>query len=158
MNDSIPAIGQLIEPAPVRFSFDAPGWYVVGGIVLVLILTGAFLAWRRYRKNRYRREALRWLQQEEQRLVAAMEYAQLVYTADMLVKRIAMQRYGRETSSLRGKEWLDYINRTWHSTFTDDDAKLLDALYASADKIEASRANSFIDKTKHWIKTHKYEL
>ncbi len=156
MNDTIPAIGQLIEPAPVRFSFDAPGWYVVGGAVLLLALIGAFLMWRHYRKNRYRREALRWLQQEEQRL--AMDYAQLIYIADMLIKRIAMQHYGREISSLRGKEWLDYINGTWHSAFTDEDIKLLDKLYSSTDQIEANGVSSFVDRTKHWIKTHRYEL
>ncbi len=157
MNDTIPTIGQLIEPADVRFSFDTPGWYVVGGSILLFILVSVFFAWRHYRRNHYRRAAICWLQKEEQRLSATNEWEQLVYTSDMLVKRIAMQRYGREISSLRGKEWLDYINRTWRSAFTADDAKLLDDLYASTGNIDAHRANSFVDKTKHWIKTHRYE-
>ncbi len=158
MNDTIPAVGQLIEPAPVRFSFDAPGWYVLGGIVLVLIFVSAYFAWRHYRKNRYRREALRWLQQAEQQFATTGDFMQLVYTAVMLIKRIAMQRYGRETSSLRGKEWLDLINQTWHHSFTNDDLKLLDSLYLSPGEIDAEYANSFVGRTKYWIKTHRYEL
>ncbi len=157
MNDSIPAIGQLIEPTPVRFSFDAPGWYVAGGVLAVLLLTACIIAWRRYRRNRYRRAALRWLQSEEQRLTPAKEYARLVYAADMLVKRIAMQRYGREVSSLRGKDWSEYINKTWRSEFTADDMKLLDDLYLSETSVDADRAGAFVDKAKQWIKTHRYE-
>lgn len=157
MNDSIPAIGQLIESAPVRFGFDAPGWYVAGGILAIVLLAAVIISLRRYCRNRYRRTALRWLQSEEQRLAPAKEYARLVYAADMLVKRIAMQRYGREVSSLRGKDWSDYINTTWRAEFNADDMKLLDDLYLPETAVDAGRAGAFVDKTKRWIKTHRYE-
>ncbi len=158
MNDTIPALGQLIEPAPIQFSFGAPGWYILGGILLIVLCVGVFLSWKHYRKNHYRRMALQWLQQEEQRLIAAKEEAQLVYTANMLIKRIAMQLYGREIASLRGKDWLDFIKQTDRSVcFNDEDIELLDALYTSDGQINNDRAVSFVNKTKHWIKTHRHE-
>ncbi len=160
MDDSIPALGQFIEPAPVPFSFGAPGWYVVAGIFLLLVLLFIFVKWKSYLKNRYRYKAIRSLEEKEQQLLADQSYSALVYAAEMLMKRIAMERYGRErTASLQGKEWLNFLNRTISSDlFDSNDEKLMASLYLTDKDWNENQVKSFIDKVKHWIKKHKYVI
>ena len=87
--------GTLIEPAPVPFHFGAPGWYVTGGLLLLLMATAAFFFIRHYRRNLYRRQALQWLRTKEEELQHTGSLTMLVYETNMLLKRIAISRYGR---------------------------------------------------------------
>jgi hypothetical protein len=97
-------VGKLIEPAPVAFSFSAPGWYVVGGLFLLSVFLVMYLIVRRYISNQYRRKALIFLADIEHEHCSAGE---MVYETNMLIKRIAMSRYGRQrVSALRADEWI----------------------------------------------------
>ncbi|MGX5820368.1 DUF4381 domain-containing protein [Chitinophaga lutea] len=138
----------IIEPPPVRFSFDAPGWYAVGAALLVLLAL-AVVAYVRYRRrNRYRREALQWLDAGDHSL----------YETDMLLKRVAMARYGRErVASLRGAEWTGFLNSCWNAAdFTEEDARLIaEGLYAG--RIVGDEA-AFRAKARRWIIHHRHAL
>lgn len=108
------------------------------------------VAWkllRHYERNRYRREALLWLEEKERSL----------YETDMLLKRIAMRNYGRENvAALRGQAWIDLLNRYWkEGAFTAADADLVsEALYR---RPPASGAD-FTAKAKRWIRYHRHAL
>jgi hypothetical protein len=53
--------GQLIEPSPVSFTFGAPGWYVLAVLLLLTFLGFAWFLFRRYKKELYRRQAVKEL-------------------------------------------------------------------------------------------------
>ncbi len=156
MNDTIPALGQFMEPAPVRFSPEAPGWYTLGILFFLVLLGIAFLIWNSYRKNRYRKLAIRRLDQEEKKLEEKKDYISMVYVANMLVKQISINLDKREeVASLRGKKWLDYLNKTCSSvSFSESDEAILNAIYGT-DKIpDAQHIFSFMNKIKTWIRKH----
>ncbi len=157
MNDSIPAFASYIEPAPVAFTPDAPGWYVVGCLLALALLAVAFFAGRRYRRNRYRRVALGWLEGEERRLLAAADYPRLVYVADMLLKRILIRLHKQEEAvSLRGVAWVDYLNRHCPAVaFTPGDAETISALYDSRRTMDRQQAVAFTSRAKRWIRKHR---
>lgn len=157
MRDTIPALEQFIEPTPIRFTPDAPGWYVVGGVLLVVLLCVAFFIYRHYRKNLYRRVALRWLEQEEKRFSNNREYVRMVYAADMLAKRISIQVYGREnTASLQGAEWIDHLNKTSPLvSFSTADERVIRTVYESEPQVNEQEASEFLSKIKRWIKKHR---
>ncbi len=157
MNDTIPALAQFIEPSPVKFAPDAPGWYVLCGVLILSLLLVAFLIYRKYKRNRYRREAIGWLEQMEKQLVGNHEYARIVYTADMLAKQISIQVYGREaTAALRGSEWIDYLNKSNSSvSFSETDEHLLQSVYEKEVEISETQAMGFTTKIKQWIKKHQ---
>jgi hypothetical protein len=151
-------VGKLIEPAPVPFTFDAPGWYVVGAIAALLILFFVFLLIRHYRLNLYRRHALAQLSAIEKDFSAAGTFDIMVYQADLLVKRIAMARYGRQNvSGLRGNEWISFINNKWREkSFDCTDGQLLtQKIYQSTHPVSVDEASLFLQKTRRWIKRHK---
>ena len=153
--------GQLIEPAKVPFSFGAPGWYVLLTIVLlVLILTG-WLALRFYRRNLYRRIALRQL--KELTMSATMDKTDLpaiIFKTNMLMKRIAIYKYGRtEAASARNEDWINYLNS--HSVkeiFTAEDTELLNQQLYGGVNTNPSNPDLFFEKSKQWIRKHKHRV
>jgi hypothetical protein len=149
-------VGKLIEPAPVPFTFDAPGWHVLGAILALLILLMILLLIRYFRLNLYRKHALVQLSTIEKDYTGAFDI--MVYQADLLIKRIAMARYGRHNvSGLRGNEWISFVNNKWHEkSFDSEDSRLLNQkIYQSAAPISGDEAGRFVQKTKRWIKKHK---
>jgi uncharacterized protein DUF4381 len=153
-------IGILIEPDPVKFTWGAPGWYVLGIAFLLLICIVIILVYRKYQKNRYRRAALSWLEEREGTMLAHQP-RQVIYDAAMLMKRIAITRYGRShVASVREQEWITFLNKVCESQlFSAGDAKWLNrTLYVSGNSLRESEIKSFIDKTKKWIKNHRYAL
>ncbi len=151
-------VGKLIEPPPVAFDFKAPGWYVLGVMFLLLIIFITWLAVKYYRRNLYRKHALQFLNNVEKLLLPVNEFDLLVYQTQMLIKRIAMTRYGRRNvSGLRGDEWIAFINATWREkSFDDNDEALLNQnIYAPQPTVSADEAAKFIEKARRWIKKHK---
>lgn len=160
MQQPVQQYGELIEPPPVPFSFNTPGWYVID-VVLVLLLAWGLYRYARYRRrNRYRREALRWLGERMVILHAQQEFMQQLYEADMLMKRIAMQLYGREkVAPLQGEEWITFLNRQTRrrDDFSANDSQLLtDTMYRNPHAVGAAETDRFISKTSNWIRYHKH--
>ncbi len=156
---NIPQLGQLIEPTPVRFSFAAPGWYVVGAAVLLCIIIFTIYKFIVYTKNKYRRSSLKWLNEQEKTLSPNKQYATLIYNANMLMKRIAILRYGREqVAALRSDEWFDFLNKKCKTAPFDENSQgLIDQLYKSAEKVTQTDTNTFLRQVEIWIKTHRYD-
>ncbi len=146
--------GKLIEPPRQAFTFGAPGWYVLMGVfVLVLLVLGAWWL-RRYRGNRYRRQAIREVE-SIQRQYAGSDPGICLYEINMLVKRIAMTEYiRRETAGLRRSDWIDFLNQSCGNVLFDaceDD--LLQQLYNG--KLTTDAPEIFIYKAEEWIRKHK---
>jgi hypothetical protein len=149
---------ELIEPPPVKFSFDAPGWYVTGALLIILVLVAAIFWYRHYKRNRYRAAALVQLAKKEALLIPQQQYDALVYESDLLLKRIAMKKYGRDNvAGLTSLEWVNYINQTWkEKSFNNAEAQLLKHnVYAFSNNISKEEAEAFVEKSKRWIRTHK---
>jgi len=141
--------GQLIQPKPVAFSFGAPGWYVLGAFLLLLVAGVAWLVLRWWRKNGYRRQALREMKTYGGGVIA-------LYRTNMLLKRIAMTRYGRPvTAAKRGKEWISFLNKSrGRELFGKEDVAVLERLYSSSGEFSAG----FMEKAREWIQKHRYAL
>lgn len=151
--------GSLIEPPPIPFRFGAPGWYVLAAIILLVLAGACILLAKHYRRNRYRRQALRWLQLREEELQQGDSGATMVYDTNMLLKRIAMRRYGRSTvAGLRGAPYLSLLNQTMRRNLFDqqDEALLTQLLYQPPSMVLPDRAASFAAKSKTWIQQHRY--
>ncbi|WCT09975.1 DUF4381 domain-containing protein [Mucilaginibacter jinjuensis] len=154
-------LGKLIEPKPVPFTFTAPGWYVVGGLIVLLLIGLVWLLIRQYQLNRYRKHALLLLANTEKKYTDEQAFDLLIYEADLLIKRIAMSRYGRQNvSGLRDGQWTAFINRTWHEkSFNEQDEVLLNqTIYQSKQVVTADEAQAFTQKAKRWIKKHKRHI
>lgn len=136
-----PQYDQLIEPSRVAFTFGAPGWDVLGGVVLLVMGGVIWVFIRHYRKNRYRREALAMLARMED-----------LYSVNMLLKRVAMGILPREeVAGLRGGEWIEFLNTMRRRRLFDErDERLVSGLYGPAE----GAGEGFRGKAHEWIKKH----
>ncbi|NCD71244.1 DUF4381 domain-containing protein [Mucilaginibacter agri] len=154
-------IGKLIEPQPVPFTFNTPGWYVLGALLLILLAGLILLLIKYYQLNRYRKHALLLLASTEKKYTEVNAFELLVYDANMLVKRIAMSRYGRQrVSGLRDGEWIGFINTTWHEKSFDskDEVLINETIYQSGQSVSADDAQAFTNKVRRWIRKHKRHI
>lgn len=110
--DPLAALHPLREPPPTGWWPPAPGWWVLAAVVLLMLLVIAWILWRHYRANAYRRRALAQLD----RLYRAQQTAhydplQFPTRLNALLKSVALVAYPqREVAARSGRQWLDFLN------------------------------------------------
>ena len=134
----------LYEPPPVPFSFGAPGWYVLGGIVLVAAILVTVFRVRKYVKNRYRRDALRSLN--------VLEHPSDLF---VVLKKTAIHAFGREeVASLYGEGWITFLDKTGVKVALGEYREvILPAMYGG-NVIAPEIRGKILSNAKQWVKTH----
>ncbi|MFV0589952.1 MAG: DUF4381 domain-containing protein [Draconibacterium sp.] len=147
------ALGQLIEPDPVHYSFNTPGWHAVLILLLLVILLIAFFQYRLYRKNAYRREALRQLEQIES------SGKSLVFSINLLLKTMSIQLFGRRTvADLHSASWFSFLSSKLDKQPTLNTQSVEDftlALYNEQFELEENRRKELLAFARLWIQKHK---
>jgi len=145
----------LYEPEPVPFSFDTPAWYVVGGLVVLAFLLGAYRFYANYKRNGYRQQALTKMDALQEHLVDGQYQAGLLQLK-VILKQVAIISYGRvKSAALYGEEWLRFLEGTGKNTafmpyrdlFLNSDTEIQEAE-------PAKQLKGLLEVSKRWIKTH----
>lgn len=141
----------LYEPDPIGFSFDAPGWYGVGILLIFLLLYSLTKFIIRYQRNAYRREAMKTLVGIGQ---TALDDRDKVKEVLIVLKLVAIKTYGRtKVASLFGVEWLNFLENTGKATaFTEFKDTVGDLIYSTHE--DTVDIGQFMTLSKNWIKTH----
>jgi len=134
----------LALPPAVSLWPPAPGWWIIAaaGVAAFAILSVAAVA--RYRRNAYRREALRRLDTVDPGGIST------------LLKRTALAAWPREqVAALSGGAWLAFLDRTGGTTaFTDGAGRHIEAL-AFGGAVDAPAADAARAAAKAWVKGHR---
>lgn len=137
-------LAPLYEPDAVRFTFDAPGWRVVGLMLLIVFTIILYQQVVRYIKNAYRRHAL-----------ARLDGNTSPQNTLIVLKQTAIYAFGRDRAgSLTGKDWLVFLDKTGKDVdFTSLEAPIANYVY---DNAEMTRDDSLklVSNSRKWIKTH----
>lgn len=153
----------LAMPAPVSYTPQTMGWYVLGVLLVALIAWVVARMIRRRRANRYRRDALDELTAIERRLSDGVT-APLVVEIDTLAKRVALVAFGREAvAALAGSKWLTFLDRTSRSTaFSAGPGSPLGELpYRTAEERKAmsvEQVRALTDVVRRWIRSHRVSV
>jgi len=96
----------IVSPSPLPWYPLAPGWLILAGILLALVLFRAVLRLRRWGRNRYRREAVRMLHS----LGSGEGGPHTVASINRVLKLAALAAWPKElVASLSGKSWTDFL-------------------------------------------------
>ncbi len=147
-------LGPLYEPRPVAFHFETPGWYLVFGVGLLLILWLSAVLVLKYRRNAYRRQALKLLITIENRFHSSQEVA-CVNDTMILLKQVALTTYPRAAvAELSGELWLQFLDsKVEKASFTPISDTLFLALYQN--KIDQpEQVVQVFNNARNWIKHH----
>ena len=147
-------LGQLYEPDAVRFSFETPGWYLMGGLLLLFASLFFLKRLKRYQKNKYRREALKTIARIEQNLQNLNESNQFNDIL-ILLKLVAIKAFGRQkVAQLYGNEWLEFLeSKGIRTPFTQYKQIILNTLYEPT-LVDLKETKVLIELSKRWIRTH----
>ncbi len=140
---SLDQLHDILVPASVPWWPPAPGWYVVLGIVLVLMVILLIRALRHRLRNAYRHEALAALRMSR---LSAVELA-------TLLKRVALTAYPREqVASLTGQAWLDWLAQTSGLPIPSGVADTLTSgVYSTVNTRDTDALSEFVAR---WIRCH----
>jgi hypothetical protein len=156
---NLQALRELPLPAPVSYAPQTIGWLFVVIVLLALLAVGAWLAWRRRQRTRYRREALRELARIEAKL--GHDTNALADIAPLL-KRTAMAAATRDqVASLSGASWLAYLQRTHEGFDEPSGAALYAASYAPqarAKRLSPRQTRRLLRAARDWIEHHHVEV
>lgn len=157
---------ELPLPVPVSYAPQTIGWLFVAILLLAAVLLIAWAAWRRYRRQRYRRNALQELAGIEARLASGqtdpVQRAAMLAAISCLLKRTSLELAPREqVAALTGDAWLAFLRRT-HGRFDARTGPLLTlASYGPPQqvaRISPDDAAALIRHARDWIEHHHVEV
>lgn len=141
-----------VVPGPaIDWAPQTPGWYLLTAIFAALTLRMAFRYYRRWLRNRYRREALREL--------AVLHRGGEIDPAaiNALLKRTAMVASSRpEVAALTGADWCRWLAaQIDHKPLNDQVLACFgDALYGSGATADIA-LNDLFAEARHWLQHHR---
>ena len=132
------------QPAPPSWRPQTIGWYVLFVIAGALLLWLAIHLLRRWRENRYRREALSELARTN---VAGLS---------ALLKRTALSAWPREeVASLSGAAWLKFLSDSAHKPlFEKEPENRIEDLAFSSSTLSSEDESELRNAASIWIKHH----
>ncbi|MEQ8233291.1 MAG: DUF4381 family protein [Gammaproteobacteria bacterium] len=92
-------------PPPVPWWPPAPGWWLLAGLVIVLIALAVW-AWRRHRARRVARAALAELDAIEARYAADVDAQAHARALSRLAHRMALAAAGPRAAAAAGDDWI----------------------------------------------------
>lgn len=152
--DPLSQLHPLRDPEAIGWWPLAPGWWVLLGIIVLVIAIAAYLWWRRYQARAYRRQA------EEQltALLAAFredqDAAAFFGGVNSLLKATALQAFPRRAvAAASGEQWLALLNESMDQATDPFSEDLVSAAYKA--DTTAADPESFHRAALTWIRHHK---
>lgn len=127
---SLDNLHDIISPPALPLYPPAPGWFVVGFLLVCAIFWFAGKWYVKRKKNAYRRDALLELNHLEQALKNGGSLPETLLKLPELLKRTALSAYGREeVASLTSMSWLTFLeSRCPETRFTNRYGELMIAV------------------------------
>ena len=147
-------------PEPVSFWPQTPGWWVVGGLLLIGLCWWGGRRLLRWRADAYRRRRIADLES----LVAGTSgdlQAVLVHLPPLL-KATALQAYRRrDVAALTGEAWLAFLDAQYPGAgfLSRTGRRLVSIAYQpdAAAQMNEGEARELIEMSKRWIRNHRRE-
>jgi len=156
-NYLIHGIDEIVLPAPVSWWPSAPGWKVLGIMVVLWLMFKAVRWIRRWWRNRYRREALKRVAQVQKQ--AGQQWREVVVVLPYYIKVTALHAYPREdVASLSGESWVRFLDAHYAGPPFSSGVgrKLLSVAYLPPAQwqLKEAEAKQLLEMVRLWIATH----
>jgi hypothetical protein len=141
---SLDRLHDIVLPAEVSWWPPAPAWYVVGGIMLLVVMVLTYRARKSWLANAYRRAALHEL--------AAIDDA-----ADIavLLRRTALASTSRAVIAAKtGAAWLDWLDSQCPERMPETVRRQL-TIGVYTRRVEAGEVDELRDYAASWIRQHQ---
>ncbi len=139
----------LARPEPVAWLPLTLGWWVVGGWLLIIGVLATGYAYARWRRNRYRREAIGLLEAIGDGTGAGSAGPAIA----SVLKRTALVAYPRQqVASLHGTTWADFLRASCNH---DPAVERAAADLAGAAYRRDTDGEALIAAARRWVQVHR---
>ena len=156
------ALANIVQPEAVSSSPVTVGWKILLLIVAVALAAAAWTAFRHWRRNRYRREALA----ELETLSAAATGSgpgkvEALRALPVLLRRVVLSVDERtDVASLSGGPWLDYLDARYPGRgFTQGPGRHVEAMGylpdPQVDGLDPQTVKALLGEVRGWIEHHE---
>lgn len=148
-------------PEPTSLAPATTAFFVLFAFLLAVLGALAFLGWRRWKKNAYRRRARALLAQWRDDVAFEGTRAPALAKLPRLVKHVALEAWPRpEVAALTGQPWLAFLDHTIGGhAFEDGPGRHLPALAYDAPgktaRLDPGEITALFDLVDRWIGTHR---
>ncbi len=152
--DPLAALRDIQAPGPIETWPPAIGWWLLAGIALIALVGLAVWLYRRWRNNRYRREALAELRSLYEGWQNDRDDRAYLNRLQQLLKRVALTSFPRESvASLTGEAWVQFLDRSTgsHDFSMAESEALIDGSYRNDIEIDVEGLQATASA---WIKNH----
>ena len=150
LTELIDRLHGVTEPEPISWMPQTTGWVVLAVFLAVVAALVTWRWWRRWQRNRYRREAL----VELDRIEAAASDNVPLKVAELL-RRTALASFQRQSvASLIGDDWLAFLDRSYGGAVFSAGPGRLVATAPYGPTITEVEQKALIGAVRGWIRTH----
>jgi hypothetical protein len=144
----LPELMPPVPPPPIPWWPPAPGWWILGALLLTLALLTPWLLRRlvRQRSQRGRAEALL------QRVPSAMSDREWLTELNRLLKRVVKHRGNLPATRLHGDAWLDYLCATYPRPQRSALEPLAAGLYQPAPTLGSDQRQALLRELRRWMR------
>lgn len=150
-------MSDVITPEPVGLWPPAPGWWLLGILLCILIGVSIFALWRHRRQNRYKKFALAELETIK-RNDDKYSNALLAQALSAVLKKTALSAYPHSRhrlAALYGETWLDFLDRSLKKpTPQMPDKSWINKMYQPYAGSESIDRTALQHYARHWVKHH----
>lgn len=156
--DPLAELRDIHMPGVLEVWPPAIGWWFLLATFVILVCLAIYWLYRRWRGNRYRREAMRELAQLRADYQQHGDDGVYITELQLLLKRVALTRFPREAvAHLTGESWVAFLD---HSSKTQefsmgDGQSLIDSNYRKEPEVNVAALHEL---SKRWIKRHRMDL
>jgi hypothetical protein len=151
-------LADIATPPPVSWMPQTAGWAVLGAVLLAVLVWLSIRSLRRYRTNRYRREALAELELIDIQIPDDRTRGEALVRMSALLKRVALAAWPRpDVAPLSSDAWLDFLAAHAGRGRSDAGMKVFwsDAEYRGyRPSLSAGQACRASDAVRAWIGGH----
>jgi hypothetical protein len=153
--DPLAQLRDIHLPAPIGWWPPAPGWWLLGiSLVLVIALLVYFL-WRRHRQRHYRRLALQSAKEIYAQWQQSGDKLAFIQALNQLLKQTALVAFPqRPIAALTGAAWLNFLDsRLARPQFNQPATQILANVYQS--HIDELQPEVLQRAAEFWLRRHK---
>jgi hypothetical protein len=152
-NYALGEFAEVVSPADISWLPQTAGWAWLGVLLLVFALHRCWRWFKRWHRNRYRREATTRLEDLSPETLGG----QFVAEVNKLLKLAAMAAYSRENvASLYGDQWAGFLNRQCESApFSSQQTKILATGAYKPLTLDKASAIALLEASVAWVREHR---
>lgn len=145
-------LGNILEPDPIAFTFETIGWKVLAVSLFIGAIVVLYRQLKLYRKNTYRREAIKKMQVIETENASSQSKLNHL---NIILKQVAISAFGREqVAALYGDAWFSFLDsKHKNSDFAKYANTFKNAQY-SDEEVDNDTLDLISGITKKWINQH----